>query len=323
MKNKLLILILIFGNIFSLNICQALTVSPVKLELSGDPGKTITGEINLTNEESQAKIFYPSFENFEPSGETGAPHFIGAKDGLASWMKTDEIKIKTIKEDKIATTTLEIIKPTLDLFVKLKNTTSIVTDILKNIFLEADNLAQNNLNAILEKMGINKNTLTEEKNKKDYLGLLIKDLKISNDNQSKLANFITYGTETTLILGAGERAGVLNSYKTVFNKLPNSQSEWEDVIKIANGRWPNERNKKAEKNAELIFEKIYKRKANRKNKNDDAAITIMTYGLRIGNRNLGSEKAAINSFKNIYKSLPKKTNEWDIVRAIAYSGAKR
>ena len=68
----------------------ALTVSPVKLEISGDPGQTLIGEIELLNEQSETKTFYSSFENFEPSGESGAPSFIGAKDGLATWIKTED-----------------------------------------------------------------------------------------------------------------------------------------------------------------------------------------------------------------------------------------
>jgi hypothetical protein len=59
------------------------------------------------------------------------------------------------------------------------------------------------------------------------------------------------------------------------------------------------------------------------NANDNAAVTIMAYGLRPAGRNLNSEKAAILSFKYIYKKNPITAEEWDVVRAIAYSGAKR
>ena len=38
-----------------------LTVSPVKLEISGDPGQTLIEEIELLNEQSETKIFYSSF----------------------------------------------------------------------------------------------------------------------------------------------------------------------------------------------------------------------------------------------------------------------
>ncbi len=67
----------------------ALTVAPVKLEITGDPGTTVTGEMQLFNEQSDAKTYYSSFANFEASGETGAPHFVDAKEGLATWMHTE------------------------------------------------------------------------------------------------------------------------------------------------------------------------------------------------------------------------------------------
>jgi hypothetical protein len=49
----------------------------------------------------------------------------------------------------------------------------------------------------------------------------------------------------------------------------------------------------------------------------------MTYGLRPAKRNLDSEKAAIKIFKDIYGYAPKTASAWDVVRAIAYSGATR
>jgi hypothetical protein len=66
------------------------------------------------------------------------------------------------------------------------------------------------------------------------------DLK-TQDKQA-ISYFIDSGTPTTIVLGVGERAGVLNSYLSVFDKLPRDVLEWQDVIKIANGRWPDERN---------------------------------------------------------------------------------
>jgi hypothetical protein len=57
--------------------------------------------------------------------------------------------------------------------------------------------------------------------------------------------------------------------------------------------------------------------------NDNAAVTIMAYGLRNTVRNTDSEKASIKTFNAIYKKTPVSAIDWDIVRAIAYSGAKR
>lgn len=68
----------------------ALTVSPAKLEISGDPGTVINGEIQLFNEQNNPQTFYSSFANFDSNGETGAPHFLEAKEDLAVWLKTEE-----------------------------------------------------------------------------------------------------------------------------------------------------------------------------------------------------------------------------------------
>ena len=67
----------------------ALTVSPARFEITGDPGTTLSGEIEVFNEQEGTRTFFTSYENFEPSGDSGAPHFIGAKDGLATWIRSD------------------------------------------------------------------------------------------------------------------------------------------------------------------------------------------------------------------------------------------
>lgn len=234
-----------------------------------------------------------------------------------------QTKTVTTEESKPASTS-EKTKTLSDTAVtNLKTTASKVINKLETILSEAGHLAKNNLSTVLEKLGLKKNALAEESIKKTYLISLTKGVKVSSEDQVKLNNFITYGTQTTKVLGEGERAGVLNSYKTAFGKLPASQTDWEDTVKIANGRWPNERNSKVEIKAEKTFKEIYKREPNRKNPNDDAAVTIASYGLRVGTRNLNSEKAAIKSFKNIYGYAPVGASDWDTVRAIAYSGAKR
>lgn len=88
MRNVIFGLTILFG-LFASIPAQALTVSPAKLEITVDPGATYHGEIELFNEQSETKTFYSSFENFEPRGDSGAPYFIGAKDGLATWLSTN------------------------------------------------------------------------------------------------------------------------------------------------------------------------------------------------------------------------------------------
>ena len=68
---------------------QALTLSPVKIEVTGEPGQTLRGELEMLNEQSFTKTFFSTFENFEPSGDTGSPRFVGAESGLATWLQTE------------------------------------------------------------------------------------------------------------------------------------------------------------------------------------------------------------------------------------------
>jgi hypothetical protein len=87
--NKLIIFgLLAFASSLFPGTVDALTISPTKIEIAGDPGQTIIGEIELLNEQDEKKTFYTSFENFEPRGETGAPFFVGSGSGLATWLGT-------------------------------------------------------------------------------------------------------------------------------------------------------------------------------------------------------------------------------------------
>ncbi|MFA5248635.1 MAG: hypothetical protein WC415_05515, partial [Patescibacteria group bacterium] len=88
-------------------------------------------------------------------------------------------------------------------------------------------------------------------------------------------------------------------------------------------RGTTQRSLTAENRAKVQFKKVYLREANMNQANDNAAVTVMAYGLRPANRNMKSEKVAILTFKYIYKKAPVSAEEWDVVRAIAYSGAKR
>lgn len=83
-------------------VAHALTLSPARSELSGDPGTTITGELTLMNEEGYDKTFYSSTKNFEAQGESGTPAFTNADDGLASWIQINPaLAIKKDQEIKV------------------------------------------------------------------------------------------------------------------------------------------------------------------------------------------------------------------------------
>ncbi len=84
------LLAILIGSALAPQEAFALTISPTKIEIAGDPGQTVIGEIELFNEQSETKTFFTSYENFEPRGETGSPYFVGGGSGLATWITTAE-----------------------------------------------------------------------------------------------------------------------------------------------------------------------------------------------------------------------------------------
>lgn len=110
MKNFIFaaVLILAFGLIFVQPVF-ALTISPVRMEIAGDPGQTLRGEIELFNEQGEAKTFYSSSQNFEARGESGAPYFLpDTNKGLASWIKVQESVVLKAGERKTIPFTIQI-----------------------------------------------------------------------------------------------------------------------------------------------------------------------------------------------------------------------
>ena len=79
----------------------------------------------------------------------------------------------------------------------------------------------------------------------------------------------------------------------------------------------------AEKQAKLEFKKVYARNAVMTNNIDENAVMIIAYGLLPLHRNLASEATAIKTFKWVYGHAPVNALAWNIVRSIAYSGARR
>ncbi|MEK7071548.1 MAG: hypothetical protein AAB943_01265 [Patescibacteria group bacterium] len=68
---------------------NAITMTPTRFEVSGNPGETLNEEVLLINETETAETFYVSFSNFEAQGESGSPAFVEPKDDLGTWMTTD------------------------------------------------------------------------------------------------------------------------------------------------------------------------------------------------------------------------------------------
>ena len=198
---------------------------------------------------------------------------------------------------------------------------------ITQISTNAKKLYENNSDQILSELKLLRDVVKEQQNEIKYLKSMTADLRnVSGQIKSAINDFITYGVDAnTVKLGEGERAAVISSYKAAFDKLPETEAELTDAIKIANGRFPSITSDEAEKAAKEQFIKIYKRIPDLNNANDNAAIKVMAYGLRqkAENRNLNSEKVGIKIFKDIYGYTPKTTEDWNTMQAITYSGAAR
>lgn len=71
---------------FNISNVAAVTVGPIKLELTANQGDIIHGSVFVKNDELEKKTFYSFFESFtEPSG---TKFFIKSDTGLPTWIKT-------------------------------------------------------------------------------------------------------------------------------------------------------------------------------------------------------------------------------------------
>ena len=86
LENKILILFFSLAFLATVNYASALTLTPIRLEVKGDPGQMLSLQMTLVNEHATPETFYSSFANFEAQGETGSPSFVTPKDGLGTWM---------------------------------------------------------------------------------------------------------------------------------------------------------------------------------------------------------------------------------------------
>ncbi|MFM7088650.1 MAG: hypothetical protein ACKOW9_03915 [Candidatus Paceibacterota bacterium] len=69
---------------------KALTLSPTRFELFGEPGQTLSGEIKLINETNKTETLYVTYANFEAQGESGTPAFVTPDEGIGTWIQTEK-----------------------------------------------------------------------------------------------------------------------------------------------------------------------------------------------------------------------------------------
>ncbi len=79
---------------------SAVTVGPVKIEYTSDPGTVMEGEIYIKNEENTDKTLYPSVDQF--TEENGEKVFIKDSGLIADWFETEEsVSLKPGESRKI------------------------------------------------------------------------------------------------------------------------------------------------------------------------------------------------------------------------------
>jgi hypothetical protein len=88
----------------------ALTLTPIRLEVSGEAGTVLHEEMTLINERATDQTFYSSYANFEAQGETGTPTFVDAHDDLGTWMQAPASVSLKAGESKIVPFTITIPK---------------------------------------------------------------------------------------------------------------------------------------------------------------------------------------------------------------------
>ncbi len=189
---------------------------------------------------------------------------------------------------------------------------------------DAPSIATGQVQSMLDLMKVKRNLLSEKNAQDRYIKKLLslaKDKQLSQQNINALINYVAYSGPRSLYLGEGERAGVLHSYLAAFGHLPRTEDEWCDAVKIATGRWTVERSDGSEKYAQDAFKsQVYKRDPKMDDQADQNAVMVMSYGLRPTPRSMEKESLAAKIFKGILKRLPQGARDWDMVRAIAYSG---
>jgi hypothetical protein len=83
----LVLILILLGNPLR---AHALSVTPIRLEISGNPGETLNEQMTLFNESKDQQVFYASFANFEAQGDSGSPMFTTPTDDLGTWITTDQ-----------------------------------------------------------------------------------------------------------------------------------------------------------------------------------------------------------------------------------------
>ncbi len=107
-KKLSLIALMILSVFLGGKYAYAVTITPVRFEISSDPGQIVSGEMIVMNEQDEIKTLYSSFDNFEARGENGTPTFVPAAEGLGTWISTDASITLNPRESKVVPFTINV-----------------------------------------------------------------------------------------------------------------------------------------------------------------------------------------------------------------------
>ena len=86
----------------------AMTITPVRYEIQGNPGQTLVKEMTIINQDNTNVTYYSSFANFEAQGETGSAAFVEPKDDIGTWIKTESSVTLRPGEEKTVSFSVKI-----------------------------------------------------------------------------------------------------------------------------------------------------------------------------------------------------------------------
>ncbi|PIR94591.1 hypothetical protein COT97_00365 [Candidatus Falkowbacteria bacterium CG10_big_fil_rev_8_21_14_0_10_39_11] len=162
-----------------------------------------------------------------------------------------------------------------------------------------------------------KNIISEALSLKNVV-LLISRLPFGSDWDS--VHFLSYGLNG---LQDGytqrDRVGLLNDYYNTNHDLPRNESDWVNIVRMADGLIPNEKVVESERRAIEQFVRIYKRSVDFSNKSDEKFVHMLAYGLRVQDRDLQQEQKTLTLYVSVFERLPDSSYHWSVLRAMAYS----
>lgn len=190
---------------------------------------------------------------------------------------------------------------------------------ISDYFNNKNNIDLNDEDIVIEALLNEGIKVKKDINKKN---LVLKKFQVFEKNLD-IINFLNYGFDKkTNLIGLGQRGSLIFSFLRIHNKYPKTQKDWSDIIKIANGQFPKQRNLDAEKYALKMFQRIYKRNPDFRKKEEEKAIWYIAYGIHPSKRDLDKEEKGIYLFVKIFKKNPISSKDWDIVRALSYSNVE-